>query len=196
MKAPFLAKYHAPWLREEKDAAARGETYDGNNIPRFPLLRMYRAFEMIPPKMRELLGETLKHVTIAKTDDPEFLEEAGVANPDHGILGLHKAGSVWVLGAGNDPMGSGHSSSFIAPTGWPRFGSPATQAEEVMWHELGHALHNVFIGGDDEQKAVWEAWKLLGKGGVRGDEGEALRVSEYAYTNEKEDWAESISCSR
>lgn len=203
VSAQFLKGYHGPWIEKERAATAKGETFEP---PRYPLQRAYRAFQMIPDSMRAMLGETLSKVIFTTPQDPSIAdkfsgedEDGEQKTPPAGFADL-LSGATYILADGPSEHGGGERGKTLAfdeARGWPRFGSPFTWSEEVIWHELGHQLHEVFRKGDDaDKKKVWKAWLAL------GDE-ETQRISEYAYEAYgpgkgslmgAEDWAESISC--
>lgn len=186
----FLRGYHGPWIRKEREAAAaKGESFDP---PRYPLQRAYRAFQMIPDAMRERLGASISTVIFATRSDADIVkrfEGEGEDDEKRDVpAGFYsgKEGAVYLLGDGASEFGN-DPGTFTEATGWPRFGSPFTWTEEVVWHEMGHALHDTFIGGSDEERKIWKEWEAIG-------DTEPVRVSDYAYTNSREDWAESVSC--
>lgn len=174
----FLRRYHAAFVEKEK-------TDPDAEADRFPLARVYRAFQMLPEPMRELLGEEqLAKIVVTTRDDPEEVKtwgEMGMQPPAGWSNG--KTGEVRLLADG-DP-GHGAAPGFTAtPTGRARFGSRFTIAEEVVWHELAHQMHDRLIAAKD---GVWDEWKALSLK-------DGQRISDYAFTNEKEDWAESVAC--
>jgi len=175
----FLRKYHAPFVAKEKeDADAEPD--------RFALARVYRAFQMIPEPMRALIGDDqLMNLVITTRSDPDEVELARDRGWDEPPAGWSSGtkGEVHLLGDGEPGFGEGRGFT-AAPVGRPRFGSRFTWTEEVVWHELGHQLHDKLIG---EKSPIWDEWKALSLK-------DPQRISDYAFTNEKEDWAESVAC--
>ena len=183
LRNSFLQRFHAPWIEKEK--AAGGAAYEP---PRYPLQRIYRAFQMIPDDMRALVGTRMEQIVIGTREDPDEIKLWAPGEPPAGWSGPGEDGTpqVHVLADGSSDFGDGRG-AFASPRGWPRFGSPFTWTEEVVWHELGHQLHDVLMNGTEAQKKVWDDWIEIGK--KYPD-----RISDYAYTNHKEDWAETIAC--
>lgn len=175
----FLRRYHATFATKEKE--------DPDAEPdRFPLARIYRAFQMLPEPMRELIGEEqLSKIVVTTRDDPEEVArwaEYGTVPPAGWSNG--QTGEVRLLADGS-PGTHGSAPGFTAtPVGHPRFGSRFTITEEIVWHELAHQMHDKLIS---EKSKVWEEWKELS---LRDPQ----RISDYAFTNEKEDWAEAVAC--
>lgn len=174
----FLRRYHAAFVAKEKEQPDA-------EIDRFPLARVYRAFQMLPERMRELIGEEqLSKIVITTRDDPEEVAkwaEFGMQPPAGWSNGA--TGEVRLLADG-DPGHGGAPGFTAAPVGRARFGSRFTIAEEVVWHELAHQMHDKLIG---DKSPIWNEWKELSLK-------DPQRISDYAFTNEKEDWAESVAC--
>jgi len=202
VRASFLKSYHAPFILKEREAALKKS--GGYDPPRYPLQRAHRAFQMIPDAMRLALGDSLRKVVIANRSDPDIMQmyagDDEDGKPKRRPAGFYdrEKGAIFLLADGSSEFGSldgpGAETTFIEAKGWPRFGSPFTWTEEVVWHEAAHALHDVFIKGNDDQKKVWKDWLEL-------EQVEAVRVSDYAYgppdnprAGPFEDWAESIAC--
>jgi superfamily II DNA or RNA helicase len=175
----FLRRFHASFAAKEK-------AQPDEEIERFPLARVYRAFQMLPEPMRALIGDDqLKKIIITTRNDPDEVAlwaEHGTVPPAGWSNG--QTGEVHLLADGT-PGTHGSPPGFTAePVGRPRFGSRFTIAEEIVWHELAHQMHDALISS---KSAIWEEWKELS---LRDPQ----RISDYAFTNEKEDWAESVAC--
>lgn len=169
VKAKFHTKHHAPFVKAEKA---------GDELERTPLTRVQKAFELIPETMRKRLEDSpLKHFIIARYEEG-YEDKVGKA-----AAFAHRPTGRLVLLAGGDE-GHGDGGTFRAPGGAARYGSALTWTEEVVWHEMGHHVHYAIEKTDP---GLWEDWERLSR--VNQE-----KITDYAHTNTKEDFAETIAC--
>ncbi len=148
------------------------------------MLRIDKALEMLPDYIREMVDpeqvkgtareyEGLKELTFNTQNEDDYAGFAG------GVLGWAQknTGKLHIM-----------AESFKGSVGSARYGSALTLGESVVWHEFGHHVHyriEDIATHDPSVKRALSDWQS----GLPGN-----RITEYAYTNWKEDFAETFAC--
>lgn len=184
-----IQKIHKPFVDKEKA---------GGDIERSPLARVQRAFELIPEEMRDILAQSpLKTFDILSWDNDKTFGKKS-KKPEPGVAGYaSKAGHLRLLArlTTDNPHDGTFGSPFVNPeSGHSRaegsaefgvsYGSAKTWTEEVVWHELAHHVHFALEARNPELIKKWQQVELQ----------ESRRISSYANTNWKEDFAETLAC--
>ncbi|MCH9835945.1 hypothetical protein K0U83_09795, partial [bacterium] len=169
----FKQRYVEPAIQREKEGA---------EPVRAPMTRIETAFSMLPSNIKKMLDPAnqpkgsnyggLKRFAFNSSS------EDSVASSKPGVLGWARStdGELHIIGP-----------SFRDPIGEAKFNSNLTLAEEVIWHEAAHHVHYTLENAapsSPEGKAL-SKWRA----GLPGN-----RISRYAYTNWREDFAESFAC--
>ena len=166
MRPGWAARHHEPYVQKE------AQTGEGS---RSPNARVMKGLELIPDHLKELVSKSqggyagMNSLTLStNAEDPYLAMNPGVCAYANSQSGQIVIGELSV----RDPVGEA------------RYGKALTWTEVVAIHEFGHHVHYAL---ENSNKELIRSWQNLSSN-------DPNRITEYANTNWKEDFAESFSC--
>lgn len=167
------------WRDRVHGPAIVAEERAPDSAGRSPNARVQRALELIPGHLKELVAQKSGRYAGLGDVQLELMEE------DPFTLQARSQGAIVAGWASKKGQLRITEAAVTTASGRSYFGSPQTLTEEVVVHEFGHHVHFAL---EDQAPQVIEEWQR------RVHDGPEPKISNYAWTNWKEDWAETFAC--
>ena len=172
-KHPTKVTARVGWMERHHDPHILNEAKTGEGT-RAPNARVMKGLELIPDHLKELVSE--------KRDDYAGLKDFTLSlSSEDTYLQMHIGVAAYASTRGEIVIGD---LSVREPIGEAKFGKALTWTEVVVCHEFGHHIHYALERSNKEAIRSWQ--NLSSEDGAR--------ITEYANSNWKEDFAETFSC--